>query len=78
MDSCEKCNTGCGLNLSEKELEKSLIIIKPDGIQKKVAGKIISRFEDAGFVIEQMKLMQIDEALAYQHYKDHTEKDNSQ
>ncbi len=74
MNGCEKCDRGCGLNLAVKDLEKSLIIIKPDGVQKKVAGKIISRFEDAGFVIEQMKMMHIDEAMATRHYKDHTDK----
>jgi nucleoside-diphosphate kinase len=60
--------------LDKNDTEKSLIIIKPDGVQKRVAGKIISRFEDAGFDIEQMKMMQISEALAARHYKDHTEK----
>jgi nucleoside-diphosphate kinase len=56
-------------------MEKSLIIIKPDGVQKKVVGKIISRFEDADLDIEQMKMMEIDKALAKKHYKDHVEKD---
>jgi nucleoside-diphosphate kinase len=77
LNDCEKCNRGCGLNLAEKEVrevEKSLIIIKPDGIQKKVVGKVITRFEDAGFEIEQMKMIHIDKALATRHYKDHTEK----
>jgi nucleoside-diphosphate kinase len=55
-------------------MEKSLIIIKPDGVQKKVVGKIISRFEDADLDIEQMKMMEIDESLAKKHYKDHAEK----
>jgi nucleoside-diphosphate kinase len=57
-----------------KNMEKSLIIIKPDGIQKKVAGKIISRFEDAGLEIERMKMVRIDEELAGEHYKEHRSK----
>ena len=56
-------------------MEKSLIIIKPDGVQKKIVGKIISRFEEADLEIEQMKMMEIDESLAKKHYKDHAEKD---
>jgi len=52
-----------------------LIIIKPDGLQARVAGKIISKFEDAGFTIENMKLTKIDEGLASAHYKDHVKKD---
>jgi nucleoside-diphosphate kinase len=57
-----------------KNIEKSLIIIKPDGIQKRVAGKIISRFEDAGLEIERMKMIRIDEELAGEHYKEHRKK----
>ena len=56
-------------------MEKSLIIIKPDGVKKKIVGKIISRFEDAGLDIEKMKMMEIDKSLAKRHYKDHVEKD---
>ncbi len=56
-------------------IERSLIIIKPDGLQSRVAGKIISKFEDAGFTIENMKLTRIDEELASAHYKDHIKKD---
>lgn len=52
-----------------------MIIIKPDGLQARVAGKIISKFEDAGFTIENMKLTIIDEELASAHYKDHIKKD---
>lgn len=52
-----------------------MIIIKPDGLQARVVGKIISKFEDAGFTIENMKLTKIDEELASAHYKDHIKKD---
>lgn len=52
-----------------------MIIIKPDGLQARVVGKIISKFEDAGFTIENMKLTKIDEELASAHYKDHVKKD---
>lgn len=75
MNGCEKCEKGCGLNLAVEDMEKSLIIIKPDGVQKKVAGKIISRFEEAGFDIEHMKMMTISRELAARHYKDHVNKD---
>jgi len=75
LSGCEKCSRGCGLNISSVSIEKSLIIIKPDGLQDRVAGKIISKFEDAGFTIENMKLTKIDEELASAHYKDHIKKD---
>ncbi len=75
MNKCANSSTGCGLNISNIAIEKSLIIIKPDGVHDRVTGKIISRFEDAGFTIEKMKMMEIDEGLAKSHYRDHVEKD---
>jgi len=75
LNRCANCSAGCGLNISNIVIEKSLIIIKPDGVQGRVTGKIISRFEDAGFTIEKMKMMEIDERLAKSHYRDHVEKD---
>jgi len=61
--------------LGISDQEKSLIIIKPDGLQKRVVGKIISRFEDAGLDIERMKMMKIDKELATKHYKAHANRD---
>jgi len=75
LSGCEKCSGGCGLVVNSAGIEKSLIIIKPDGLQKRVAGRIISKFEEAGFTIENMKLTKIDEELASAHYKDHIKKD---
>lgn len=75
LSGCEKCRMGCGLNTDSIGMEKSLIIIKPDGVRDRVMGKIISRFEDAGFTIEKMKMIKIDEELAKSHYRDHVKKD---
>ena len=51
--------------------ERTLIIIKPDGIQRHLAGKIIGRFEKKGFKLAAVKFMQIPEDLARQHYAVH-------
>ena len=75
MSGCEKCSRGCGLNTGSTGTEKSLIIIKPDGVKDRVTGKIISRFENAGFTIEKMKMIKIDKGLATTHYRDHVKKD---
>jgi len=53
------------------DIEKSLIIVKPDGVEKKVLGEIISRIEDDGLVITGLKMVRISEELAKKHYKDH-------
>lgn len=54
--------------------EQTLIIIKPDGIQRHLAGEIISRFEKKGFKLVAAKLMHITEALAREHYSVHKNK----
>ncbi len=51
--------------------ERTLIIIKPDGIQRHLAGEIIGRFEKKGLKLVAAKFMQITEALARQHYAIH-------
>jgi len=54
--------------------QKTFAIIKPDSIQRKVFGRIISRIEDKGFKICAMKMIQMDEAIASKLYKDHVGK----
>ena len=48
--------------------EKTLVLIKPDGVRKSISGKIISRFEDAGLKIVAIKMVWADEELAKNHY----------
>jgi nucleoside-diphosphate kinase len=52
-------------------LERTLVIIKPDAVQRGLIGEIIARFERRGLRIGGMKLMQIDEPLARRHYAVH-------
>ncbi len=52
-------------------METTLIILKPDAVQRGLMGKIITRFEDKGLHIVGMKMMQISQDLAVTHYKDH-------
>ena len=52
-------------------MERTLVIIKPDGVQRGLAGDIISRFERRGLRIAAMKLMQISLELAQRHYAVH-------
>jgi nucleoside-diphosphate kinase len=52
-------------------VERSLIILKPDAVQRGLAGTILSRIEQRGLKIVGMKLMQIDEELARKHYAEH-------
>ncbi|MBN2313233.1 MAG: nucleoside-diphosphate kinase [Sedimentisphaerales bacterium] len=51
--------------------ERTLVIIKPDGVQRHLVGEIISRFERKGLKLVAAKLMLIPEALARRHYAAH-------
>lgn len=53
---------------NEKE-ERSLIIIKPDGIQRSLVGEIITRFERKGLKIIGLKMMYLEDTLIEEHYK---------
>jgi nucleoside-diphosphate kinase len=52
-------------------MEQTLIILKPDCVQRRLIGRIVSRFEDKGLVIAGMKLMRISRELAERHYAPH-------
>jgi nucleoside-diphosphate kinase len=55
--------------------ERTLIIIKPDGMQRRLAGEIIGRFEKKGLKIVAAKFLQISSELAQKHYAVHKGKD---
>ncbi|XP_063729482.1 uncharacterized protein LOC134857062 [Symsagittifera roscoffensis] len=50
--------------------EKTFIMVKPDGVQRKLVGEIIARFEKRGFKLVAMKMMKADGPLLEQHYGD--------
>jgi nucleoside-diphosphate kinase len=52
-------------------IERTLILVKPDGVQRGLIGEIITRFERRGIKIAGMKLMQITRELAEKHYEPH-------
>lgn len=54
--------------------ERTLILIKPDAIQRRLAGRILTRFEERGLRLVGMKLIQITPELSKQHYAEHVEK----
>jgi len=52
-------------------MERTLVLLKPDAIQRGLVGEVISRLEGRGLRIAGLKLMQIDEATARKHYAEH-------
>jgi nucleoside-diphosphate kinase len=53
------------------ETQQTLVIVKPDAVQRALTGAILSRFEGKGLRLAALKLMQIDRALAERHYAVH-------
>ncbi|PIO00663.1 nucleoside-diphosphate kinase [archaeon CG10_big_fil_rev_8_21_14_0_10_43_11] len=55
-------------------VQKTLVLIKPDGVARGLVGEIIKRFEQRGLKIIGLKLMHVDTEFAQKHYKEHVEK----
>jgi nucleoside-diphosphate kinase len=52
-------------------MEKTFAMVKPDGVQRGLVGKIVQRFEERGLKICAMKMMKIQRELAERHYAEH-------
>ena len=55
-------------------IERSLLIVKPDGVERSLVGEILKRFENAGLKIVGMKMVWINKKFAEQHYSAHKNK----
>ncbi|CAB5239301.1 unannotated protein [freshwater metagenome] len=51
--------------------EKTLILVKPDGVRRGLVGEVISRIEDKGYHITALRMLQADRELLQQHYAEH-------
>jgi len=56
-------------------MNKTFVMIKPDAVRRKLIGKIITRFEEAGIKILEMQMMHLDKEMAERHYAEHKGKD---
>ena len=57
-----------------KSMERTYLMIKPDGVQRGICGEIVSRFEKKGLKLVAMKLMVIPKEVAENHYGEHKER----
>ena len=55
-------------------IEKTLVLIKPDGVQRGLVGEILQRFEKVGLKIIAMKMVHVDQEFAREHYAEHVDK----
>jgi nucleoside-diphosphate kinase len=55
-------------------IERTLVLIKPDGVQRQLVGRVLARYEDRGLKLVGLKLIHIDRAMAEAHYAVHRDK----
>lgn len=55
-------------------MERSFVMVKPDGVQRGLVGEVIKRFETKGFTLVGLKMVQVSRELAEQHYDIHKER----
>ena len=55
-------------------VEQTLVLVKPDGVRRRLIGEVIRRLEAKGLSIVAMRMLTMDEAMAGEHYAEHTEK----
>lgn len=53
------------------KIEKTLLIIKPDGVERHLVGEVLTRIERKGYRIEDLKFFTLDTELAEKHYEEH-------
>jgi nucleoside-diphosphate kinase len=54
--------------------EKTLILVKPDGVARGLVGEVISRIESKGYAIDALRMLQADRAILEKHYAEHVGK----
>jgi nucleoside-diphosphate kinase len=60
--------------MASDSMQRTLVLLKPDTVQRRLVGEIISRFESKGMNIVAMKMLRVTPDLAKQHYAEHVEK----
>ena len=55
-------------------MERTFLMVKPDAVARAEVGGIVSKVEKVGFKIVAMKMLLVDQKLAHEHYKEHTDK----
>ena len=54
--------------------QQTFVMVKPDGVRRRLVGEVIRRIEAKGYDIREMRLMTVDESLAKKHYAEHVDK----
>jgi nucleoside-diphosphate kinase len=60
------------MNMAERQ--RTLVLVKPDGVKRRLIGEVVSRIEAKGYDIAEMRLMTVDDRLAREHYAEHVDR----
>ncbi len=60
--------------MASESMQRTLVLLKPDAVQRRLMGEIISRFEAKGLKIVALKMLRVTPELAKQHYAEHVDK----
>lgn len=55
-------------------VERTFVMVKPDGVSRRLVGEVVSRLERKGLALENLAMVSVDEDLARRHYAEHVEK----
>src|ERR671924_1686708 len=55
-------------------VQRTLVLVKPDGVRRRLVGEIVRRFEAKGFDLVAMRMLTVDDELAKRHYEEHVAK----
>ena len=55
-------------------VERTLVLVKPDGVRRRLVGEVIRRLEAKGLELVAMRMLQMDKEMASKHYEEHLEK----
>ena len=56
------------------DTQQTFIMVKPDGVRRRLIGEVVKRIEGKGYEIKEMKMFKIDQSLAERHYAEHKDK----
>ncbi len=56
------------------DTQQTFVMVKPDGVRRRLVGEVVGRLEAKGYILREMKLFTIDQSLARKHYAEHADK----
>ena len=56
------------------DVQQTFVMVKPDGVRRRLIGEVVTRIEKKGYTIREMKLFMVGDSLAKKHYAEHSEK----